>query len=103
MKKSSCWTVKASSAVLALAVAGVGLAGLYVAAAQVAPKQPSLADFDRRATMASPAAGVPPDQREAVRRLEARVPGLRVDLHPLFGAPQFVRSTRGFLSGPDGQ
>jgi len=36
----------------------------------------------------------------AIEELERTVPGLSVDLHPVTGAPKFLRSTRGTLTAP---
>ncbi|MBI5383603.1 MAG: M36 family metallopeptidase [Verrucomicrobia bacterium] len=43
-----------------------------------------------------------PEQASAASRWRARQPGLRVDFHPVSGAPKRVSVTDGFLTGPDG-
>lgn len=41
-------------------------------------------------------------QQASVVALHARVPGVKVDFDVELGAPTFIRSTTGFLTGPDG-
>ncbi|MEI7731009.1 MAG: M36 family metallopeptidase [Verrucomicrobiota bacterium] len=67
-----------------------------------APEREPLPNLDSRPQPKGGAAGVPANQVAAVARLQAAVPGTRVDFDPLLGTPRFIAVPQGFLSGPDG-
>jgi hypothetical protein len=76
----------------------LGLANVFAILPATAPE---LANFDKRDTaarFASPLAS----QTAALAQLKSRLPGVRVDFDRLLSTPQWIASTRGFLSGPGG-
>jgi len=66
------------------------------------PSHAQLPDFDKRAATAKEKE-LRGERVLAAERLKQRVPQIRVDLDELRGAPKFVASTDGFLSGPNGE
>ena len=60
-----------------------------------------LPNFDKR-TPGEPA-GPLTNQTPALARLRSRLPGVRVDFDDLLSTPDWISSTRGFLSGPGGE
>ncbi len=67
-----------------------------------APAHEHLENFDRRLPAAAGRAVEPP-HRAAAERLRSFVPDAAISLDLTVGAPLWVRSTRGFLTGPDGE
>src|SRR5262245_13653899 len=66
------------------------------------PERPPLPNLDQRQAGAVAAAATP-ERAAAAAALVARVPGAHVAHDELLGTAKFVASTRGFLTGPDGQ
>ncbi|MDB6109789.1 MAG: Peptidase fungalysin, partial [Pedosphaera sp.] len=76
----------------------LGLANGFAISPSTTPK---LANFDQRET-ANPPVNPSTNQAAALFQLQSRVPQISVDFNPLLGTPQWVASTRGFLSGAGG-
>ena len=82
------------------------LALVLAARAVDEPERPPLPNLDQRdlaAAKAPPAQAEPLVQAAAVSRLQARVPGAKVERDALLGTPKFICSTTGFLTGPNGE
>ena len=70
--------------------------------AQVKPKhRPDMPNFDTRHSAQKQALSL--DQQVGRAKLAVQLPSAVVDFDPLLQTPQFVRSTDGFLTGPNGQ
>src|SRR5436190_2564626 len=66
------------------------------------PTRAPLPNYDKRTMGAPSRPALSPPKAEAAARLKDRVPGLRLDVDPIIGSPQFVSSSHGFLTGPNG-
>lgn len=66
------------------------------------PELPPVPNQDKRQHAANDAS-TGPEQRQARDQLRKQVTDLRLTFHPVTGAPTFLGSARGFLSGPNGQ
>jgi outer membrane protein assembly factor BamB len=62
--------------------------------------KPSTPNLDKR-TAAPPSAQFTPARQQAAAQLQARIPSARIDYDPVTGAPAWIASVWGFLSGPD--
>jgi hypothetical protein len=60
-----------------------------------------LPNFDARA--AGQPSAISPAQAADLARLRASVPGVKVDFDGVVGSPNWIASTRGFLTGPGGE
>lgn len=67
-----------------------------------APDHPQLPNFDKRVVGVPHTVDLGPDQALAAARLRNSLPGVRIDVDRVLGAPKFVGSTVDFLSGPGG-
>src|SRR5215216_885355 len=71
--------------------------------AQFRPVQePALADFDHRTSGTGKPAATPV-QAQGEAYLKSLLPGARVDYNGRIGTPKFIRASKGFLTGPNGQ
>jgi len=70
--------------------------------AQVAPKQPPLSNVDKRVD-GKKAAQLSPAREAALANLRGRLPGLKAEIDPVLKSPNYLSSSKGFLSGPDGK
>src|SRR6185436_17138981 len=72
----------------------------------LAYRQPDLRplpNFDKRRDPRAEKPELPPGKAAAANALHERVPGLHISVDPVLGAPAFISSREGFLSGPAGQ
>ncbi len=68
-----------------------------------ASELPPLLNFDRRLDGLPNISALAGESAVAAARLKDRIPGFKVAVDPLTGAPKFIGSTYDFLSGPNGQ
>src|SRR2546422_10168397 len=61
--------------------------------------KPSTPGLDKR-TSASSGVQLTPDRQQAAIQLQSRLPSARIDYDGVTGAPAWISSTIGFLSGP---
>lgn len=73
-----------------------------LALAQVAPAREALPNVDKRLDGQNRPA-VADGKQQALAKLRNRVPGLQADIDPLLKSPNFISSTHGFLTGPNGE
>src|SRR5688572_493590 len=83
-------------------ISGVVLSS-YLAHAFKRTDLPPLPNFDKRRDQRADKPELPPARAVAASILEERVPGVKVTVDRLFGSPDFVASTHGFLTGPHGR
>ena len=67
------------------------------------PAHGELADFDKRVDRLPKVKAPTPARLAEIEKLQAQVPGLRVELEELRSAPKHIASTRGFLTGARGE
>src|SRR6058998_1597813 len=63
-------------------------------------QSPSLPNFDIRRVERTNFPRLDTTRQSALNRLQARIPGLKLDLDDVFVSPKFVCNQLGFLSGP---
>jgi hypothetical protein len=83
---------------LTLAASILAITSLPTGAFLPSSRKP-LPDIDRRG---EPLASVPEAQKAAAAIVQGRVPGAQVDFDRVTGAPKFIASSDGFLTGPEG-
>src|SRR4051812_17698577 len=64
------------------------------------PAHRSISEIDKR--QGGPRQELSPKQAAGLRKLQARSPDVRVDVHQLHGSPQWVRVPSGFLTEGNG-
>ncbi|HEX8281254.1 MAG TPA: M36 family metallopeptidase, partial [Chthoniobacterales bacterium] len=82
------------------------LAALATGPLSAAPRSDAPQNFDRRAANPTGAKGAVSSQAEAQAAgdlLRSRVETAVIDADPILGTPKFIRATRGFLTGRDGE
>ena len=72
----------------------------WLLAADAATRLPSI---DRRLESKPGTPQLTGERAEALHTLQARIPGVRVDLHPIIGSPVWIHNRDGFLTGPDSE
>jgi hypothetical protein len=65
--------------------------------------RPGLPDFDKRAAAGGGVAAPRPERNAARAHLRARLPDHKIDWDETTGAPKWIISPQGFLSGPKGE
>ena len=67
------------------------------------PAHDELPDLDKRLDRLPKVKAPTPAHMAEVQKLQAQVPGLRVEQDEVRGSPKHIASTRGFLTGPRGE
>jgi len=67
------------------------------------PVRERLPNLDKRQSQSTFSNAVPAAKLAAMERVRGIVPGARVDFDGVTGAPKWIGSTSGFLTGPDGK
>lgn len=67
------------------------------------PAHDELPDLDKRLDRLPKVKAPTPAHMAEVQKLQAQVPGLRVEQDEVRGSPKHIASTRGFLTGPKGE
>src|SRR5262245_27950891 len=78
------------------------LGGPYLAAAFQKPDKAALPNFDKRSQAGGATKEGDVRYRAAADQLKARVPEVKIDLHPVLGTPKWIAAPHGFLSGRNG-
>ena len=76
---------------------------LHAGLAVAGPGPVSVVNLDQRRKPGTPPARLTDDQAAGLARLQALIPGSRVDLDPVLGSPAWVLAPQGILGGPFGR
>ncbi len=97
-KTRAPWSHQRASRLSVLGLVALLWANVPAGWAFAASRPPRLPNFDKRQPAQPPSPGVAAEQAADVARLQATVPGVRVDFDDLLESPKIVGSTRSFLT-----